>query len=231
MRNGGGLALIAALGAIALSGCAPKTGAHWKEVGSIDGEFIQFVEVDAASAKDGAVYRDAAAQLCHPGSCLQVGFFLPGDPVPPSGSRRDFFQTGGWASYAPAAIFMASSTGPGDFTKWDCQKAGEADAPSSALCGQGARPEYRAILDLATRTGWTLGCGLPATDNDTVLEKYLRGVSSVKRAELAAAYDQMKRETSKGPDDPANCANLRARIEADGRAARDLLAKGAADGQ
>jgi len=200
-------------------------------VGSLDGEFIQFVEIDAASAKDGAVYRDAAAQLCHPGSCLQVGFFLPGDPAPPSGSRRDFFQAGGWAGYAPAAIFMASSTGPGDFTKWDCQKAGEADAPSSALCGQGAKAEYDAVLNLATRTGWTQGCGLSATDNDAILEKYLRQVSTAKGAELRKAYDQMKQESATGPDDRADCARLRPRIEAEGKAARELLSRVAASGQ
>ncbi len=99
-------------------------GAGWRQIGALDDGMIPFVEVSSNEAKNGAVYRDAINRLCGPGRCAQVGFFLAGDSIPPSGSRRDFFRSGGWANYSPLAVYMG-----GDFTKWDCERAGKESAP------------------------------------------------------------------------------------------------------
>ena len=146
---------------LALAGCGgAKSGEGWKQVSAIDGGFIPMVEVSQAPAQDGAVYRPAAKAVCG-GGCFQVGFFVEGDPAPPSQSRREFFGGGGWAGYKPAAVYAGSS---GEFTKWDCAKAGAADAPVTALCGEGAEEQLQAVLHLASRVAWTAGCGLPVRE-------------------------------------------------------------------
>src|SRR6185312_15945404 len=138
-----------------LAACSAATsGAHWREVGSLDNGMVPFVEVEAAFAKDGSVYREATKQLCT-SRCTEVGFFLPGDPAPPSGPREDFDEAGGWNRYAPAAVYDA---GRGDFIKWDCVRAGDADAPLSALCGEGVKKEFDSVLRMAFRDRWTRGC-------------------------------------------------------------------------
>jgi hypothetical protein len=117
-----------------LSAChAPVSvdGNGWRQAGGLDGDMIPFVEVSPDKAKDGATYREAIDRLCGPGRCVQVGFFLAGDSVPPSGPRGDFFRAGGWGNYKPLAVYMG-----GEFTKWDCERAGEEAAPPSALCDE-----------------------------------------------------------------------------------------------
>jgi hypothetical protein len=197
------------------------SGAHWREVGSIGNGVFPLVQIDAAFAKDGSVYRDAAKQVCT-ARCFQVGFFIPGDKVPPSESREAFFEAGVWGGYSPAAIYNA---GNGEFTKWDCAKAGDADAPLSALCGEGAKEEFDAVLHLASRDGWTTGCGLPATDNRALLDKYIATLSPPKRDSLIKAYQDMLQNSQSGPDDHADCQNLRPRIEGWQKSSRAFLSK------
>jgi hypothetical protein len=211
---------IAALGRLAACDAA-ASGAHWREVGSLDNGMVPFVEVEAAFAKDGSVYRDAVGQLCAR-RCSEVGFFLPGDPAPPSGRREAFYAAGGWSNYAPAAVYDAAG---GGFTKWDCVRAGEADAPVSALCGEGARKEFDSVLQMAFRDGWTTGCGLRATDNRALLNRYFATLPRAKRAQLTAAYDDILESSRAGPEHRADCRRLRARIMDDDRSARAFLTK------
>lgn len=115
------------------AGMAASSGDHWKQVGGLDdSENFKFVEVDKPNA-GAAVYDDAISKLCGGGGCVQVGFFLVGDSIPPSTSRSAFFRDGGWAKYTPAAVYFTN-----EFTKWDCEKAGSEGAPASALCGEGS---------------------------------------------------------------------------------------------
>ena len=195
-------------------------GNHWRKVGELGGSpYVRFVEVDAASAHDGAVYRDAAEKVCGANSdCWQLGIFLPGDQVPSGDDKASFFRAGGWADYAPAAVWTNN-----EFTKWDCEKAGANDAPLSALCGTGAKKQYDAILSLATRVGWTTGCHLPATKDRELVERFASLQNSQKRAQLIQAFDQMEKSSESGPDDPADCQNLRSRIEAKATDARKVL--------
>jgi hypothetical protein len=222
LRRSGNLA--AFLLAMPLACCgAPPSGAHWKVAGGLDGDFVQFVEVEPAFAKTGAVYREAVERLCPGQDCYQIGFFVAGDQVPPSGSRGDFFQAGGWAGYAPAAVYNGSSSGKGEFTKWDCAKAGKTDAPLSALCGKDAEEEYDATLRLATREAWTQACGLTATDSRDVFYNYVEQAGMAKSKQLKAAYEQMYDESLTGPDDHEDCARLRSKIEEAGRSARKFM--------
>ncbi|HTK35559.1 MAG TPA: hypothetical protein VL358_09775 [Caulobacteraceae bacterium] len=211
---------IAALGRLAACDAA-SSGAHWREVGSLDDGAVPFVEVETAFAMDGSVYRDAARRLCTR-RCTEVGFFLPGDTRPPSGPREAFDQAGGWSHYAPAAVYSA---GGGVFTRWDCIRAGEADAPVSALCGEGAKTEFDSVLRMAFRDGWTTGCRLRATDNRALLKRYLAPLPQAKREQLAGAYDDIVSSSRTGPDDPADCRKLRSRVVDDNRSARAFLTR------
>lgn len=195
-------------------------GNHWRKVGELGGSpYIRFVQVDAESAHDGAVYRDAATTLCGANTdCWQLGIFLPGDQTPPGDDKASFFKGSGWADYSPAAVWTNN-----EFTKWDCEKAGSDDAPLSALCGAGAKDQYNAMLSLATRVGWTTGCHLPATKDRELAERFASRQSPQKRAQLMQDFDKMAKGSESGPDDPANCQALRTNIEEKARAARKLL--------
>jgi len=195
-------------------------GEHWRKVGELGGSpYIRFVQVDAASAHDGAVYRDAAEKVCGANTdCWQLGIFLPGDQIPSGDDKAAFFRTGGWSGYAPAAVWTTN-----EFTKWDCEKAGADDAPLSALCSAGAKEQYDAILNLATRVGWTTGCHLPATKDRELAETFASRQNQHKREQLMQAFDQMEKSSESGPDDPADCQNLRSRIEQKARDARKVL--------
>lgn len=91
-------------------------GTHWRKVGELGGSsYVRFVQVDAESAHDGSVYRDAAATLCGANSdCWQLGIFLPGDRIPSGDDKASFFSSSGWADYSPAAVWTNN-----EFTKWD----------------------------------------------------------------------------------------------------------------
>jgi Short C-terminal domain len=108
-----------------------NAGENWEVVGGLDDrENIKFVAVDKTGL-GGDFYNLAIQQLCPLDECAYVGFFTPGDKIPPSTSRREFFENGGWKDYRPAAVYVAN-----EFTKWDCEKAGYANAPTGSLCNK-----------------------------------------------------------------------------------------------
>ncbi len=107
-----------------------ESGYGWKLVGGLDDKSkFKFVEL-GESGRGGEVLNDAIAKICADG-CAQVGFFVAGDRVPPSTSRKEFFDRGGWRDYKPAAVYFGN-----EFTKWDCKKAGTQNAPESARCAK-----------------------------------------------------------------------------------------------
>ncbi|WP_454714296.1 hypothetical protein [Caulobacter segnis] len=212
-----------------LVACGPPplaSGDGWRQTDRLDGGMINFVEIDKAHAQDGAAYRKAAEQICTPVSdCFQVGFFIEGQPSPAGqfGSRSVFFGNGGWGPWKPVAVFMGTSR---RFTTWDCEKVGEKDAPFSALCGAELQAQHDAMLSLASRVGWTTGCGLPQTDDLALVEQFLALPSqAARRDNFRKAYDDMYEPSKDGPDDPANCVTLRPQVEADAREARAVLRK------
>jgi hypothetical protein len=110
---------------------AKSSGTYWRLAGELEkmdnGKQIKFVVISKKKAGL-VVYNDAISNLCRNDSCYQVGFFLEGDSVPSETSRREFFEQG-WSKYAAAAVYTNN-----EFTRWNCAKAGAADAPSSANC-------------------------------------------------------------------------------------------------
>jgi hypothetical protein len=212
-------ALAASLLACACGPPAASDG-HWQRVGGLDGDVIPFVEIQSAAARDGAVYRDAINRLCGPGRCVQVGFFMAGDAIPPSGPRGDFFRAGGWARYRPLAIYMAGSD---EFTLWDCQRAGTEAAPRSALCGEGVREQFEAVLRLAARDGWVQGCALPPFGGRAIVERFAAGLEATQRNQVLADYEQHYASSTNGPDLPSDCQALRPRIERDAERAKATL--------
>jgi hypothetical protein len=209
---------------VALAGCgqAPVVEAkHWREVGALENGAIRFVEVDAASAKDGAVYQDAVQRACA-GNCAQLGFFLAGDRQPPTRiSGSTWMSAGGWGAYSPLAVY--TNADGGIFTTWDCDRAGEEAAPASALCGEGAEEQHSAVLRIASREGWFHACGYPQTDGQKVVESFAATLPSGRGAQLLEAYRQMYSSSLGGPDDPAACGYLKENIEGKNLEARRLL--------
>jgi hypothetical protein len=216
--------LIASLLCLGACGESLKSGNHWREVGSIENGFIPFVVVDAASAHDGAVYKNAADTLSADPHTMQIGFFLPSDTIPPNGSRGDFFGAGGWKPYSPATVYSG-----GQFSSWDCSKAGVEDAPLSALCGKGVKEQYDAILSLASRDAWVIGCGLPKSDGRTVVQRFAETLTPAKRDQVLHDFDNMYSESTSGPDNPSDCQTLRPHIEKEAQAARNLLVSATAN--
>ena len=213
----------AALAATALaSACGPPAASdgRWRRTGGLDGDVIPFVEIQPAAAKDGAAYRDAINRLCGPGRCVQVGFFMAGDAIPPSGPRGDFFRAGGWGRYRPLAIYMGGSD---EFTLWDCERAGVESAPHSALCGEGVEAQYAAVLRLAARDGWVQGCGLPPFGGRAIVERFVAGLDATRRAQLLADYERNFTDSTNGPDLPSDCERLRPRIERNAEQAKATL--------
>jgi hypothetical protein len=87
-------------------------------------------------------------------------------------------------------------------------------------------------VSLAARVGWTVGCQLPATKDRELVEKFASRQNPQKREQLRQAFNQMERLTESGPDDPADCKNLRARFKERTLRARKLLnAYGRPEGQ
>ncbi len=216
------LGFVILISTIAMAGCSgnsAQTGRHWQKVGAIENNYIIFVQVDKGFEEDGNVYHDAVAKLCPNDGCFQMGFFAPDDLAPPSGSRQSFFHSGGWSSYHTLATYMN-----GEFTQWDCVRAGETAAPPGALCGEGIQAQYHAALKLGGRDGWTLSCGLPEVHGERVLAKFLKSVpDAARRDQFQRAYDQMYQSGLKGPDDPGDCQTLRAGIIESGLDARKTL--------
>ena len=88
------------------------------------------------------------------------------------------------------------------FTKWDCERAGVADAPASALCGKGVEEQYDAVERIAARDGWVTACGLPPFNGRAIVEKYAAQFGEQKRAGVMKSYEDNLADASKGPDDP-----------------------------
>ena len=109
---------------------------NWRLVGQLsDGLKAKFVEIALDKAKDKDTYDSAVASLCKSEKICVVGFFLPGDKVPPSQSSKQFFGDGGWGQYSPTALWWSNSnSGMANYTKWDCVRAGVDGAPPDALC-------------------------------------------------------------------------------------------------
>jgi hypothetical protein len=209
------------LASIGPKGPVLAEGAGWKVVGGLDdGAAYKFVEIEQTSSKDGAVYRDAASKLCGAGECVQIGFFLPGDQVPPTTSRGTFFSNGGWVGYAPAAVFDGK-----DFVTWNCEKAGDDGAPLSALCGDGVSEQYDAVLALAARDGWVKGCGLSEVNGRAVLDRFVAKLPAERGRQFVEAYEQNLLSSQDGPDTKSDCEALRSRIDLGAREARKTLSE------
>lgn len=217
--------MAAALIMFSVAGCTdqPPHGTHWRVVSSVDGGFIQFVQLDAVGQKDRAVYDEAVAQSCGGDACLQVGFFGPGDKVPADTTRQAFFADGGWSNYHSLATY-AKGDQPG-FTQWDCERAAT-DAPLDALCGPGVRDEYDAVGAIASRDGWVIGCGLPDFKGKAVVDAFVATFKDDgRRKQFLDEYDEIYNSAVKGPDDPQACNTLRSRIVGKANAAKALLIK------
>lgn len=202
--------------ASAVAGCSEPSGQDWRSVGELsDGLKAKFVEISAVKAQDRATYEQAVSKLCRGEKICVVGFFLPGDRVPPTQPSKQFFASGGWGSYAPAAVWWSNSTtGATGFTKWDCEKACSAGAPLDALCGKGIAQAHSALLALASRAGMGEACKWPKTTASTVAASYIAGAPDESRKTFnRKAYDQMYASAVNGPDNPADCKRLRAKID------------------
>lgn len=200
---------------LATTQCSSARGEHWRVVGQISGAMpIEFVEVDKASAQDVAVYKDAVSALCPDGShCDQIAFYLPGDPVPPNSDDPTFFRAGGFKPYPAIVIYSG-----GEFTKWDCDRAGSKDAPFSALCGD-VREKYDAVEKLALRVSWTMSCHSPVTEDEKLVDDFATRLSDKEQAADYLKEFAVYAGASVGPD---HCADL-PQIERDARHARQVL--------
>ena len=210
------------LALLLVGACRPPAAGdgRWRSVGGLDGDFISFVEIQPAAAKDGAVYQDAIRRLCSPGRCFQVGFFAAGDPIPPSGNRQDFFRAGGWSPYRPLAVYVHQS---GDFTNWDCERAGVEAAPLSALCGEGVNEQYGAVLALAARDGWVKGCGLRPFGGRAIVRRFTEELDIARRNQLTNDFERHFDASTTGPDSPSDCKRLKPKIEQSAERARAIL--------
>lgn len=223
MSMGAGLRTVALFAALsALSGCTGSEEASpvgWRKVGDLDGAII-FVEADPKVMRSAKQYFEAANRACGSG-CFQVAFFQPGDLIPPSGSRSEFFSHGGWNGYSPVALKFEP-----DFTVWNCDKLNFPDAPQSALCGENAEGAYSAILSIAVRDGWTMGCHLEEFGGFAVVKTYAESLHrEAQRKHTLDAYRQMYESSRSGPDDPGFCTTGRQKIQDKADDAKALLEK------
>lgn len=60
-------------------------------------------------------------------------------------------------------------------------------------------------------------------DGKAVVTRFASQFDAAKRDQLMQAYEQMYGESLNGPDDRADCINLRDRIEGEARSARATL--------
>lgn len=217
--------ILSTVAAAALSFAATSQADAWKQVGQISGGLpIAIVEISPSLAQNRSTYDDAVRSLCVGRRPCSVAFFLPGDRRPSSQTNPEFYRAGGWASYSPVVLWTTD-----DYTKWDCQRAGAAAAPPSALCGSSSsgvsfREAYSAILSLAGRANTAKACGWPPNDDAAIAQAYIASVTdAAKRRELQEGYNLMMR--GKGPDDLAGCHRLRSKIDAGAQAARTVLGR------
>lgn len=216
--------VVANLGGDSRSDAVAPSG--WRVVGGLsEGLRATFIEVEPAVAQDRRVYDYVVQQVCaNPGPCI-AAFFLPGDRVPARQSSAEFFRAGGWKDYKPVVLWFT-----GDYTKWDCERAGAAGAPQGALCGASSpgvsmNQSYSAILALAGRTSMAKACGWPPSDDAQAAQAYINSVGdSANRRELQEGFDKFM-ALKGGPDDPADCVRKRERVEARAKEARKVIGR------
>lgn len=201
----------------------------WRKGGVSRSEFhtLMFVEVDQAHMQNRVTYDRAVKWLCHTSTVLptcRIMFYAPGDPFPPAN-----IQTVGLnipAGYTRTlAMYSAERDGsPGDFHKWDCERAGTVGAPVTALCGA-VGMNHAAVISLSLRASRSVGCGWPRYDADAEgVRRFIQQTTNFEeRALYQKAYDLFYGSGSSRPDDPANCTRLRSQIEAEASDARKIL--------
>jgi hypothetical protein len=170
-----------------------KSGEGWEERGGAHNNLqdAYFVMVDKAHMKNRAIYDQAAHAFC-PASktgwpICQVVFYAPGDLVPPPGTQvSGAMIPEGYRRVL--AIYATSQDGtPAAFGAWDCERAGEAGAPASALCGR-IRAYFDAVSQLSLRASRSVGCGWARYDAD--IEGVRRFIQQVSDAEQRALYER-----------------------------------------
>lgn len=223
-----GLVVAAAVYAV-IQTLSEPTSEDWMVVGGLDDSRVEkFILVWPKNARNRAVYDDAATRLCKEQSLENVcilTFFLPGDRIPETQPRSRFYGSGGWSGYTPVAKYWQNrATGVADFTVWDCERAGEEDAPLDALCGVGVREGYNAVLTLGIRTGRAEFCGWQKTGDESATRAYIAGISHEgRRAQFLSGFEMMLENGRKGPDVPADCDRMKDKIDANAAQARKTL--------
>ncbi|WP_044561452.1 hypothetical protein [Azospirillum sp. B4] len=195
-------------------------GPGWKVVGRLtDVPTTKFILVNPKHAQDPAVYREAVEAEC--GLYCELGFFLPGDKIPPNQSGNDFARGGSWSNYPTLAYFGGNkSRGKEGFTNWDCARAGENGAPLGALCGKGVREGHRALLAVADWEGAAPLCGWPANGAGQEIKSYFAGLKNPERRTVfEAEYEKYLRQSADDvrakPNVQAFCQSFRKRYEDD----------------
>lgn len=214
----------------ALAGCSRSEGSGWKLISELtDGLKVQFVEVAKEKVQLRATYDEAVASLCQGREICVVGFYQAGDRIPAKQGSRDFFTNGsGFKDYPTVVTWWSNrNSGMADFTHWDCERAGIVGAPHGALCGEGVREAYGAILAIAGRTAKAEACHWPADDGKAVVEKFLVSLKDVERSkQFRQDYDRFYKTVSNGRNDVKKCQRFRKKIEDDARQARAVLSSG-----
>lgn len=206
-----------------------RTPSPWRSIGGLgDQKTHRFVEVDPARAKQRSNYDEAAKSICkdrpHNNLCV-IAFFLPGDRVPERQPAAAFFKAGGWANYAPLAIYSQNErTGAADFTHWDCDRAGEEGAPLAALCGPGIKDAYAAVQKVAARAGMAEGCNWPKNQDASLTATYIAALANPeRRTQFKEAFDRSFAGAQKGADEKGSCIKQRAKFEEEADQARRTL--------
>ena len=204
------------------------TSPYWRIARNLSDEnTFRFIIITPGLESEGYAYKDAIDKLCNqqssPSFC-DLSFFSEGDRLPPPNqSKKDFFQKGGFSGYRMLAHYSQNrGTGSAGFTTWECERAGIKDAPLSALCGEGVRENYSAALALGGYISTASSCGWPQTKDEVYFTDYLKKLeNSERKNQYKEAFDKMLK--GNGPDDRANCTNLRARMEERVKEARQVL--------
>jgi hypothetical protein len=190
----------------------------WKVVGRVPDKLKPiFVELDQTAVARREIYDEAVRALCGSGSC-KVMFLAAGDPTPPSSSFKAFLDFGGFG------VRHLATWSDGEFTQWDCERAGVNGAPLGALCGAGVSEAYSAILALSIHAGMRKACEWPLTDDVRIVGDYISRMSDKLRQEqfrntFVKIYDGGNRR----PDNLRECDNVQKRNAAELLEARKLL--------
>lgn len=174
--------------------------------------------------KNRSIYNDAVHSICGRDLC-RVSFYLRGDPKPPQTSLRDFFILGGFGQTPALAAFIGSRE-EGEFTHWDCERAGVEGAPLGALCGPGVRENYDAVLSLAGRAGQKKVCRWDHTDDADLTRSFIASVKDKSRqSQYQEALNILYQNGDGSIDNVSECAAVKQRTQADVDAARKRFRK------